>query len=279
MQVHRVAPHLQLDRERQLAVDLGAVMHVLEAPHAVGDRGDAGAHLALGVVEQGRAGGQHRPGAVLGRERLHARDAQPVRRHLRAQVGQPFARHLAVQQDQLLDVLLQLAFAVEPDRRDAQPLLVDVRMAAIGEVGVVREVHRPGDDAPLDEDRLGQHDVGQVRPAALVGVVADEHVARAHLLDRMALQDALDHADEAAEMDRDVLGLAERAALDVEQRGRAVAPFLDVGGVGGAHQRLAHLLDDRGERGADHLHGDRVHLRPGEIEREVHGAASRIRLS
>jgi len=32
--------------------------------------------------------------------------------------------------------------------------------------------------------------------------------------------------DEAAEMDRDVLGLAERLALGVEQRRRAVAPLL-----------------------------------------------------
>ena len=51
-------------------------------------------------------------------------------------------------------------------------------MAAIDEVGVVRQVHRPGDDAAVDEDRLGQHDVGQVGAAALIGVVADEDVAR-----------------------------------------------------------------------------------------------------
>ena len=73
---------------------------------------------------------------------------------------------------------LQLARAVEPDRRDAQPLLEDVGVAAIDEVGVVRDVDRPGDELAVDEDRLGQHDVRQVRAAALVGVVADEDVAR-----------------------------------------------------------------------------------------------------
>ena len=70
-------------------------------------------------------------------QRLTALDAEPVRRHLRAQVGQALARHLAVEQDQLLHVLLQLARAVEPDRRDAQAFLVDVGVAAIGEIGVV----------------------------------------------------------------------------------------------------------------------------------------------
>ena len=34
----------------------------------------------------------------------------------------------------------------------------------------------------VDEDRLGEHDVGQVRAAALVGVVADEGVARPDVL-------------------------------------------------------------------------------------------------
>ena len=118
----------------------------------------------------------------LAAQRLEALHADAVGRHLGAQVGQALARHLAVQQDQVLHVLLQLAAAVEPHRRDAQALLVDMGVAAIDEVGMVGEVHRPGDDAAVDEDRLGEHDVGQVRAAALVGVVADEDVARPDVL-------------------------------------------------------------------------------------------------
>ena len=87
-----------------------------------------------------------------------------------------------------MHVLLQLAGPIKPDRRDAQPLLVDVGVAAISEVGVVRGVDGPGDEISLGEDRLRQHDVGQMRAAALIGVVPDKDVARAHRLDRMALQ-------------------------------------------------------------------------------------------
>ena len=150
---------------------------------------DGRAHLALGVVHQRRAGRQHRLGAVFRGQRLEAFHADPVGRHLRAQVGQPFARHLAVQQDQVLDIPLQLAAAVETHRRDAQPLLVDVGVAAVDEVGMVREVHRPGDQAAVDEDRFGDDDVGQVRAAALIGVVADEGVARPYVLGRIAPHD------------------------------------------------------------------------------------------
>src|SRR5258707_440584 len=71
-------------------------------------------------------------------------------------------------------------------------------------------------------------------------------------------------------MDRDVLGLAERLARGIEQRRRAIAPFLDVGRMRGADQRLAGLLDDRAHGGTDHFDRDGV---------DGHGAASRIRFS
>ncbi len=255
---HGIALHGDLDRERQQARHLLVVEHVLEAPGAVGHGGDGRAHLALGIVHQRLARLQHRLGAVLRRQRLETFYADAVGGHLGAQVGQALARHLAVQQDQVLHVALQLAGAVEAHRRDAQALLEDVGVAAIDEVGMVREVHRPGDQAAVDEDRLGQHDVGQVRAAAFIGVVADEGIARADVLGRVAPHDVRHEVEEAAEMDRDVLGLAERLAGGVEQRRRAVAPLLDVGRMRGADQRLAGFLDDRGEGGADHLDGDGV---------------------
>jgi len=71
--------------------------------------------------------------------------AQSVCRHLRPQIGQPLARDLAIEQDQLLHVPLQFAGAIEADRRDAQTFLVDVGVAAVGEIGVVRAIGRPGE--------------------------------------------------------------------------------------------------------------------------------------
>jgi hypothetical protein len=103
---------------------------------------------------------------------------------------------------------------------------------------------------------------GKCVPAARVRVVADEDVARANLRQRMPRRHVLDHAHQRAEVHRDVHRLAQRAAARVEETGRAVSPLLHVGRVGGAHQRLAHLLHDGGERIADHLHRDRIDLRP-----------------
>jgi hypothetical protein len=135
---------------------------------------------------------------------------------------------LAIEQDQLLHVALQFAGAIESDRGDAQPFLVDVGVPAIGEIGMVRGIDRPGNDPAIDEDRLAEHDVGQVGAGPGIGVVADKHVARLHILDRVALQDLGDNPDEAAEMHRDVLGLAQGRAARVEQRRRAVATLFDI---------------------------------------------------
>src|SRR5215472_11185435 len=100
--------------------------------------------------------------------------------------------------------------------------------------------------------------LGQVGAAAGISVVADEHVARPHRLGRVALQDLRYDADEAAQMHRDVLGLAKGRAVPIEECGRAVAPLFDVRRETGANQRLAHLLDDRRQGAADYLDRDRV---------------------
>ena len=81
-------------------------------------------------------------------------------------------------------------------------------VAAVGEVGVVGEVDGPGDHFGVDEDRFGEDDVGQVGAAALVGVVAAEHVAGAYLGARVALHDVRDQVEEAAQVHRDMLSLA-----------------------------------------------------------------------
>jgi hypothetical protein len=48
-----------------------------------------------------------------------------------------------------------------------------VGVTTIGEIGVMRGIDRPGDNSIIDEDRLSQHDIRQVRPAPRIGVIAN----------------------------------------------------------------------------------------------------------
>ena len=114
-------------------------------------------------------------------------------------------------------MLLRHACLHQVHRRDADRLLEDVRVTSVPEVGVVRKRRRPGTELAVDEDRAGQHDVGQVGAATGVGVVADEGVAICDLIERMPGEDGLDDPHQRAKVHgRSALVLGDAVALGIE---------------------------------------------------------------
>src|ERR1700733_7682620 len=101
-------------------------------------------------------------------------------------------------------------------------------VSAIGEIRVVRQVHSPERHLAIDEDWFREDNVGEMRAATLVSVVAAKHIARTHPLDRMPFHDVWDEAKEASEMHRDMFRLTQRVAGEIEQRRRAIATLLDI---------------------------------------------------
>ena len=134
-----------------------------------------------------------------------------------------------------------------------------VRMRSRAAVGVMRDVGHEAEEAAVREHRAHHVDVGQVRAAARVRIVGDEHVARRQRRDRIAREDLPHDAEQRAEMHGDVLGLGDHLAAGVEDGRRAVLALLDIGRVGGLDERGAHLLGDREEGRADHLERHAVH--------------------
>ncbi len=139
---------------------------------------------------------------------------------------------------------------VEAARRDDHAFLLEgarergqTRGLDAADVRVVRA--RDG----VAERRAGdERDVGQVR-APGVRVVEEGDLAGREA----ELHDGGDGVGHRAEVDGDVLGLRNHAPAVVEERGRAVAPLLDVRRERGADEHGAHLLGDRAERRADDL--------------------------
>ena len=219
MEPHRIALHHDGGGEGEIAAGFRIVEVIRKAVGAIRNRLDPGAHFPLGIILQRLARRQDRVAAVFGAEPDDTLRAQPVGRHLRAKVGDAFAGQLAVQQDEVVHVRHGFARAVEPDRRDAQPFLIDMRVAAVVEIRMMGDVDGPGGGYAIDEDRLGQHDIRQMRATALIPIIPDEDIAGLHRLNRVFAHDVGNHVEQAAEMHRDVLGLAERHAVHVEQRG------------------------------------------------------------
>ena len=78
-----------------------------------------------------------------------------------------------------------------------------------------------------------------------------------------------------------MLGLGDHPPAGIEDGRRAVAPLLDVGGVGRADERGAHLLGDAAEGGGEHLEAGRVDHRailhePSGRRRAVHPSPTHI---
>ena len=124
-------------------------------------------------------------------------------------------------------------------------------MAAVHEIRMVREVGGPGDEPVFHEHRLDKHDVGQMRAAAGIRVIANEHVAGLEV--RKGCGVGCRQMPRSAEMHRDTLGLANvRPAASnsaVEQSWRSLMLVEKAA----ADQRFAHLLDDGREATADDL--------------------------
>ncbi len=132
------------------------------------------------------------------------------------------------------------------------------------------------DDALVMHGR-DDRDIGQMAAARQVWIVADEGIARLHVIKGVAREDRLDRTDHRTEMDGDVIGLGNEPAGRIEQGGRTVAALLDVGGEGGADQDRAHVLGNGQEAIAEHLHLDRVEEPvwrwSGRAYRSAHGRA------
>ena len=229
---------------------------------ALGELADLGAKTRL---RRGRGfvhAGAQRVRAVAVDELDHAVAPDLERRGLRAQVAHGDVGQPDVAGDEVEQALVELAPLEELDRRDAQPLLVDLHRitgvaprAHAADVEVVSQRAADGDERPAMEDRQEGLDVGEVL-AALVGVVGDDDVAFFPLCDGNRLvQCGAQRAAHRVQMDGDAARLRDDSPIEVEDRGGVVEHLPDDGGVGGAENRRRHLLGDTHQRVVHDLEG------------------------
>ena len=254
-----VDPHLlpvDLDRraDREVALERLDGLGGRVAP--VRHLGDRGAGAPLGVVPDLGARGPPPVRAAASDQLGGAPLGKAVDGELGAQVAAPLVARARVGGDQVDQVV------VEPRRRQDQAFLV--QLGRVGghrggghpaDVGVVRARGGPAQQLAVDVDRRDERDVGQVR-AAQERVVEHPDLAGLDVL----LAHGGDRGGQRAEVDGDVLGLDDEPAVRVEQRGRAVAPLLDVGRERAVDQRRAHLLGDPAQRADRDLELGGVHV-------------------
>ena len=215
--------------------------------------------------------------AVIGGKRQQVLLALLQGRHLREQVAVHERRDADVAADDPPHRVVARACGEQLQRRQPQPLLVDLGVVAgvaaghaAADVGVVGDHAQPRDEGPAGEHRLEQEDVGQVAGAG-VGVVAGEDVARLHVPLELG-QDAVQGRLHGAHVERQGQPLGDLLAGGVEHGGGEVHAVLDDRRAGGAHHGHRHAVGGGHQRAADDLARDRVAGRRG----IRHRTASRV---
>ena len=161
-----------------------------------------------------------------------------------------------------------LAVAIQPYRRQAQALAVDLRHRAVAagcgaaDVRPVRAHAAEAEQPAVVEGRRDDVHVRQMR-AALIRIVVDEHVARADIGER--LHDRAHRVRHGAEMDRQIGALRHHVAPYVEDTAGVVAGHFQQRRIRRLGQDDLHLLRRTGERVLHHLETGRVGLQSGHV--------------
>ena len=219
---------------------------------AVGQRLHRVTHPPVGqrddLVE--RDGNGVRP--VASEQLLQAAFAETTRRDLREIVAASLLGNADVEQYQVEQIGLQNALPEQLHDRDSQAFLVDLRHApghAAGrhaaDIRMVRDVAHEADQPVVGEDGDRHIDVGQVGAAGDMRVVSDEDVAGRDVV-AVFVEQCGHEPGHRGEVDRQAeLGLHDQAPRRIHDRGRMVAPLLDVGRVGAPHERNEGFVGDR----------------------------------
>jgi len=241
---------------------------------AVGQRGDAPAHVGFGIVEAGGGELLRLRDPIAAVELGDAPLAGAAAGDLRAQIAQRGARVAHVGGQDVEDRRDGLAGVHQLHRRQDQALGEDLRVVRClgagdlaADVDVVRDGRGDRDEIAPDEDRAEQHDVGRVR-AALVGIVGDVDVAGLPAGQRVRRDHVPEGGRHDAELGGDGARLRQHLALRSEEAAGIVVHVPDDRGIGGAPQRHRHLLGDADQRLLEDVAVDRVDRA---VRERVHG--------
>ena len=238
----------------------------LRLGYAVGPLGEVAADAPLDALHDVAECGSERLAAVLVRERLQpCRSDAPQRARLCSKVPDDEFRCAAVRPQELRDLLVHRAAALEEHGHDLQAVAKHVPRDGVARTGRlsadVRLVPHAGaerDDLALVEHRQHDDHVVRVRAAGVVRVVGQVTVAVLHLFEGVEIENALHAVRVRAEVSGQGRVLTNDRAGYVGDACGEVVRFADDGGEAGAEHRGLHLAHDAVQPRADDFLGDDV---------------------
>src|SRR5690606_5536874 len=128
--------------------------------------------------------------------------------------------------------------------------------ADLGPMGLAR---RPREELRSAKNRLDQRDIGEMCPAAAIGIVGHEHVAGMNVpRGSEFLENRLHGRIQRADESRYAVALRDQPARTVRETDAEIERFIDDRAHAGAPLGDEHLLADGDERALDELERERV---------------------
>ena len=254
---HQLQSHVHRVLGEPVAVDVVAALVV-----AVGDPLDRGGGHPLGVVEHLAHALLDHVGAVLVGQPDHLVAPGAQGSDLRLDVALDVLRRAGAVLDDRDELVVELAGAVEHQRRQPQALAADVGVEVASDVGPVGAADRDRQQLAVVEHRHRHRHIGRVG-AALVGVVEDHDVARLQLRHREPLQRCRGREVHRGDVHRAVGGLADQLPVRIEDRVGVIDHVVDDRRERGLLKHLAHALGRVLERATQDLERDRIQALAG----------------
>ena len=224
--------------------------------------------LPLGRVHDLSDIGREALDAVLFQQCLDAPCRYLHRANLGVQVAEKIDGQPDVRRHHMQQVSARHALVVNPQRRDAQALLVylpGVRVVSAvspsADVGMMGPVDRIEEDLSVVEQGLYYGNVGKVASTE-VGVVDHEHVAVRDIFSEVVADRR--HRDwQRADVDGKPLSLGHELTVGIQDRRGKVSAGVEYLRHGRAQHHLHHLLGHRLQAMLQHREGDGVDARLG----------------
>jgi hypothetical protein len=196
---------------------------------------------------------------------------------LRAQIAEHDLCDTTVVGDDRLDRLLDAGVGLEAHRRQQQAVVVDLARRCAGgarhqpaDVGLVRQAHAEADEHALMESGRHRDEIGGVRAAASVGIIADEALAWLHAGGGIAREHSLDRLLVGGEVILQPAANDDHATGGIGQACGAVLRFPQDGRIAAVIERIFHGRGGLAQPARHHLGRNGI---------DGHGSASMTRVA
>ena len=263
--LHPVPSHMHVELDLDGFIDAAVVIQVIRSGVVSFRKGrDETAHHVFAVRQQQACAFAEDGKPVFADELLHPSYPDEGRGRLSPEVFHGLFRDPNVAGNHVEDLRILPSFAIKLDKGNPQALLVDLRQPPCdtarhgpSHVELMSDVGHKGHPFSIHKNRRKKLHIQEML-ASQIGIVGDDHISFAEVLD--AREQIGGGRGQAEHHERAEVSLSQDAAVRVQNGAIDVHDLFHDRGSPHPHQAVSHVVGNRLQPIANHLHGHRIGL-------------------